>query len=258
MKAFPRDIEVSTMTERHVGIENELGVPSRSSGFYGNLSVEASSALIRRGMLQSIGQDGGGREFRTTPISLKSLKQVRGYKYLCEYYDILQKNTQVLGSGGTHVHISILDKDHPNMESNATAMGIAFFVQFQKIAGRQTHWAGRFQGSDIDGVRRVLAQCKSRDGNRIYSRYSSMLNPTRHKTLEFRGPKGSNDKLEVLAWVEFIENVVKLANRRSVEGVKFQQLLTGDRIQAYVSSLKGEREITKADLERTFNGAALY
>lgn len=269
MKAFPRDITVEHMTERHIGIESELGVCTGSGGSsYDNLPKAASELLIRRGMLESIGDDGGGREFRTTPISLKSLRQVRGHKYLCEYYDILKANTRVQDSGGTHIHISILDKDHPNMESNATALGMAFYKQFQKIAGRQTHWARDFGvrnnlfGRNIEEVREYL---KTRlygrhypvSKKRVYLLKGSILNPTRHKTLEFRGPMGSNDKEEVLAWIEFLANVVKVANRKSVDGVQFKDLLKGDHISAYAGSLMGWRELTKADLNRTFNGKKL-
>src|SRR5690349_8053335 len=98
MKAFPRNIEVATMTERHVGIENELDITEMSvDNIY--------DALSRHGILSDIGYDGGGREFRTVPISIKSLKQVRGHKYLSEYFDIIKPKSRVIGSGGTHIHI---------------------------------------------------------------------------------------------------------------------------------------------------------
>jgi hypothetical protein len=258
VKAFPRDIEVATMKERHIGIENELAVGPYNRG---DLPYKADILLSKRGLLNSIGHDGGGREFRTNPISIKSLKQVRGYKYLSEYYDILKKHTKVIGTGGTHIHISILDKDHENMESNATAIGIAFYKQFQKISGRKTSWAYRLGCNSIESVRSELRSNRYTHleyaNRRVYGRMSSMLNPTGHQTLEFRGPKGSNTKEEVLAWVEFLENIVKVSNRRSVEGVQFKKLLEGPHISAYVKKLPITRRLTKNDLEHTFNGSAL-
>lgn len=258
MKAFPRDVEVKTMKVRHIGVESELGI--KGKGRYsdhrdiGDIEAECK----KRGLLQNVGFDGGGREFRTNPISVRSLNQVRGHKYLVEYYDVLKNNTKVLESGGTHLHISILNKDHENLESNATAMAIAFYKQFQKISGRRSGWAGRYKSSmalnTLDKVRKDLESVKRNDGSRAYSVKGYMLNPTYHQTFEFRGPKGSNDCKEILAWVEFLNNITKICNRKSVEGVEFKELLKGKRIEAYVRSLKGWRKLTKKELEHKFDG----
>lgn len=255
MKAFPEDVEVQTMKIRHIGVENELGINNSTA-------AKIQTELSKRGLLQSIGYDGGGREFRTNPISVRTLKQVRGFRYVTEYYGELKKNTTVLGSGGTHIHISILNSDHENMESNATALAIAFYEQFQKIAGRQSNWARRLDEKDshhslrtVEEIRSYLA--KKRTTGRVYSMKGSILNPTRHQTLEFRGPKGSHDSDEMLAWIEFLDNVVKVSNRESIEGVKFKRLLRGKRISTYIETLEDWRKLTTKDLEQKFNGANL-
>lgn len=248
MKAFPRDVIVQEMTVRHIGVENELGVTGQVQAIQQELS--------KRGLLQSIGYDGGGREFRTNPISVRSLSQVRGFKYLTEYYGELKKGTTVLKSGGTHVHISILGTDHPNLETNATAMAIAFHKQFQKISGRETDWAYRMSYPTLEAVENCIRSHKSMH-SRTYSLKGSMLGPTHHQTFEFRGPKGSNDAEEILAWVEFLNNVVKACNRKSIEGIPFKQLLRGERVSAYVESLKGWRKLTEAELEQRFDGSNL-
>jgi len=254
MKAFPRDVEVKTMKVRHIGIESELGI-KRGDAYAVDIS-DIEAECKKRGLLQNVGYDGGGREFRTNPISVRSLTQVRGHKYLMEYYEVLKKNTEVLTSGGTHIHVSILNTDHESLESNATAMAIAFYEQFQKISGRKTHWAYRDEQKTLDAVRQVLdrRKCKGHAGRRTYFRRGSMLSPTHHQTFEFRGPRGSNDCEEILAWVEFLGNVMKACNRKSIEGVEFKQLLKGKRIEAYVSSLKGWRKLTKRELEQKFDG----
>lgn len=249
MKAFPRDVTVQTMKVRHIGVENELEV----RGAIGDIQ----SSLAKRGLLNSIGYDGGGREFRTNPISVRSLKQVRGERYVKEYYEVLSLNTKPINSGGTHIHISILNSDHENMEANATAMAVAFYKQFQKIAGRKSHWAPRLNCSTLDAVKEKLEDRKGWNSGRTYDRMMSMLNPTSLQTLEFRGPIGSNNCAEILAWVEFLENVVKLSNRESVEGVQFKELLKGDRISAYVETLKGWRKLGKRELEMKFVGSKL-
>lgn len=255
MKAFPRDITVKTMKERHIGIESELGVSSNNYQRNCGVPQDVENIIKSKGLFDSAGYDGGGREFRTVPISLKSLYQVRGYKYLCEYFDALKSVTTVLDSGGTHIHISILDSDNPNMESNATAIAIAFFRQFVKISGRETHWASKLLGStNIIELRDYLYKRRSIITNdRTYVMKGSMLNPTEHQTLELRGPRGSNDKNEVLAWAEFLKNVVDIANQDSVDGLKFKELLKGKRISAYVKSLKFARKLSSKDLNTKLN-----
>ena len=194
MKAFPRDVTVQTMATRHIGIESELGIKNRNR--FDDIS-EIERGCDKHGLLQSVGYDGGGREFRTNPISIRSLNQVRGFKYLTEYYGLLARDTEVLRSGGTHIHISILNSDHENMESNATAMAVVFYRQFQNIAGRQSDWAPRSQYRTIDETREELNYRK--EYGRVYDMKGSMLNPTQHQTLEFRGGVGSTDGKEILA-----------------------------------------------------------
>lgn len=254
MKAFPRDIDVVSLMVRHIGIESELQVGEDDYTVPDHLHME----ITRHGLLQSVGWDGGGREFRTNPISCKSLKQVRGHKYLSEYFNNLKSETRVSDYGGTHIHISILEKDHKNLEANVVALATAFFPQFQKIAGRRTHWADRLSDLEtIYDVHRWLEGRRAKDGSRTYYAKGSMLAPTSHQTFEFRGPRGSNDAQEIFAWVEFLENVVKRANRKSVHGMKFADLIKGERIEAYVAGLEGWRELTADDLNATINVTAL-
>lgn len=256
MKAFPRDVEVKSMKERHVGIESELRVHHQYQGVPGGLVEKVN----KRGLLQSVGFDGGGREFRTNPISIKSLYQVRGKKYLTEYFESLQPETDVVSTGGTHIHISILNDDHPNMESNATALAMTFYEQFQKIAGRKTHWARRFGNGayrTLDEVKTCIQRYKNNTDDRTYCLKGSILGPTRHQTLEFRGPKGSNDPEEVLAWIEFLEAVVRAANRECIDGIQFKDLVKGERIAEYIKKLPRSRRITRNDLNKTVNIAAL-
>lgn len=256
MKAFPRDIEVSTLTERHIGIENELGVGDDDGGDLPDDVIDE----LNDSLLEYMDYDGGGREFITIPISLKSINQVRGSNKLCDYYNVLRDNTHVIEGGGTHIHISILDSDHKNMERNAVAISIAFFSQFQKIAGRQSTWASSQGQRNLTSLQNFLERCRIRYSGatpRTYNRGYYMITPTGHKTLEFRGPTGSNDRVEILAWIEFLSNVVKAANRENIGKLEFRDLLKGDRISAYVKTLNGWRGITEADACKKFNGSRL-
>ena len=254
MKAFPRDINVRKLKERHIGVESELGI--KSSPIIRELPDGLELKLNKKGLLHSVGYDGGGREFRTNPIRVKSLlKQKLGKRYFEGYYMELRRHTTVLPTGGTHIHISILDSDHENMEANAVALSSAFYREFQAISGRQSSWAPKLSFSTYDDLKQYLAS--RRQPNRSYYTKGYMLSPTAHKTLEFRGPKGSNNPEEVLAWIDFINRVVEVANRQSVNGVKFGDLIKGPYITKYVKSLIRRHELSKDDLNKTLNLAHL-
>lgn len=249
MRAYPKAIDVQTLTERHVGVESELGIRGRKRE---DLPPELEPTLEATRLLQSIGYDGGGREFRTTPISVKSLlEQARGRKRFEDYYQELSRCTEVLSSGGTHVHISLLGSDHVNIEANAMALATGFFEQFQKVAGRQSPWANKLNATSWDEINKWLR--KHRASPHLYRAKGSMFAPTGHKTLEFRGPKGSNSFTEVLAWIDFVNCVAEVANRKSVDGVQFRDLLGGSYIAEYVASLPADRVLSKLDLDKTLN-----
>lgn len=261
MKAFPKDVTVRTMKVRHIGVENELGVEGTNSWGQinrGDIPSKVRKVMDAHGLLQSIGLDGGGREFRTNPISVKSLYQVKGHKYLREYYDTLKQHSRVIDTGGTHIHISILNSDHKNMESNATAVAIAFFPQFQKICGRRSSWAYRWSTTTLDSVRDGLATRRYNGNSRTYRRMGTMLNPTAYQTLELRGGVGTNDADTILAWIEFLQNVVKASNRETVHGLRFGDLLKGERIEKYVDSLPRSKRFTKKELNKTLDKDNLW
>jgi len=256
VKAFPKDIEVPELKERHIGVESELGI---KDSYYRKLPWGLVTKLNKTGILyHQIGYDGGGREFRTVPISVKSLfNQAIGRKRLESYYTELSLHTEVLTTGGTHVHISILDSDHENLEANAISLATAFYEQFQKVSGRKSGWASQLNIRTLNEAKDFLSAHKSIGIKRVHYCRGSILAPTGHKTLEFRGPKGSNDGKEVLAWVDFVNCVVDVANRESVQGVRFGDLLNGKYISEYVKNLDGWRKLTAKDLNKKLNYAKL-
>ena len=103
----------------------------------------------------------------------------------------------------------------------------------------------------MDDIKQKLEH--SREHGRTYDRGYYMITPTAHQTMEMRGAVGSNDSEEVLAWAEFLKNVITRANRKSVKGTKFSDLLKGDRISKYVSGLEEWRKITKEELDKVIN-----
>lgn len=241
MKAYPRASDCKKV--RHIGIETEIDITS---------TTEKRSSLDQTNLVRL--EYPGMVEFRTIPISVNSFHNVRGSKRIREHFDIIKSATKIAKWGGTHLHISILDKDNPNMEANALALTIAFYRQFQKISGRASTWARKPGANTIGAAKALVGDMRDEyTRRRIYNRQFFMITPSGYQTLEFRGPKGSNDADEILAWAEFLENTVKVANQDSVNGVMFKDLLVGDRISAYCKKLK----LTAKELNKTLNEAKL-
>lgn len=245
MRAFPRDSDCKKV--RHIGIETEIDVIG---------TCPKASDLDEEGLQRY--RAGQGVEFRTIPISVRSLHGVRGTKRVQEHFDLIKSFTRVAQWGGTHLHISILDKDHPNLEANVISLTAAFFKEFQKVAGRRTEWAKRPEVKSLNDAKALVAIMNIfGHRERRYSRRYLMITPSRYQTLEFRGPVGSNDSEEILAWADFLEKVIEVSNCDSVHGVQFKDLLVGDRISKYVSELIGWRVFTNRELNKKLNESKL-
>lgn len=242
-KKYATIIHPKIGTHRAVGFENELQVNGLefSMSWRKKTKIKQLERLIaRRDIFREMHTDGGGIEFTTKPIKANALYQKRTMKYMEEYYEHLKKATTPISTGGTHIHISVLETDHENTVLNAVIIAQEFFTQLQKISGRQVHWASRppAEYSREDMKRRLSDMSFKANGKKVYNRAYWMITPTNKGTLEFRGPMGSNKIDEILAWQELFANIVKEANRESVKGLQFAQLIRGERISKYINSIQ--------------------
>ena len=75
------------------------------------------------------------------------------------------------------------------------------------------------------------------------------MTPTLHKTIEFRGPKGTRNINDIRAWAEFLDQIVRVSNTDSIEGVKFKDLIKGKHIEAKVNKLIKQGKIKEEIME---------
>ena len=242
-KKYATIIHPKLGTHRAVGFENELKVNGMEPTIYWRRRTkikQLEKLIARRDIFREMHTDGGGIEFTTKPIKASALYQKRTMKYIEEYYENLKKATTPISTGGTHIHISVLKTDHENMILNAVIIAQEFFTQLQKISGRQVHWASKPPEEDSkEGTKRRLSSMSfTVNGQKMYNRAYWMITPTNKGTLEFRGPMGSNNVDEILAWQELFANIVKEANRESVKGLQFAQLIRGERISKYIDNIQ--------------------
>lgn len=243
---FPRPIDLTK--KRAVGIENELDYGPRWS--FNRPPTEVQERIMGKiGQVQKF--DCGGLEWVTKPIELSYLKAKRGQKELDRYYTELKKISRVTKRNGTHIHVSILDDDTELLEARVLVIATLFYKEIQKVCGRESiKWANSPHTRNMEQAEAYLARKKSGTNKHKHARAWLIITPTCHQTLEFRGPKSTVDKTEITAWVEFMENIVRVAKRKKLSTVKFEDLLRGDVIGPYSKKLRGWRYISKEDREK--------
>lgn len=263
LKTFPQGI--SLRKSRAIGIENEMGLVLenvKENLLRGNIYLKTEE-VPKEEWIREIhgGNHGAGHkihEFKTIPLSLDKDIRKRN-RLLKKYYEEMSKFTEVTNGAGTHIHISIIEKDNPDIVPRVLLIASTFFTEIQKIAGRTTHWAKNPQCKNIAMARSVAQNMRysHQEGAPMYARRYYNITPTSRGTLEFRAPKGSTNYSEIQAWIQFLRNIIDAANRESIEGLRFEELLKGRALEAYVKKFKRPRNLTRNNLNKTITGDQL-
>ena len=245
---------------RAIGIETEILIANTSNSLTPVVTAAVPAKMkqqLKDTLFREYHGDSGAIEFTTMPIKLESLKQGPGKKKLQNYFQVLQNFTRVSDNNGTHIHMSILDNDHTELESNVMCIIQAFSTQIHRLLGREASWARAPGVANKTEAKRVLSNTAMRPRKdqlrTLYRRQYFLITPTTKQTLEMRGPRGSNNYHEVMAWTEFLENVINAANKESVQGLEFKSLLEGPNLKAYVKTLYGARAISRAQMNFKLN-----
>lgn len=201
-----------------------------------------------------VGYDGGGKEFVTYPDSVSHYKK-GGSERFKNVISMLANCTNADSSSGTHIHISKLPSDTPTTWNNLYWFSMAFAPQIQKIFGRESHWCRtplpetyfRENNNNGDSVVYELPQKQPVPAN-IYNKGTIIVN--RDNRYEFRGGKASHDIEEVLAWVEFCNNVVEMCANGYIKQMPFATVLQGKYIRKYLNRIGAnnpKRKITEEE-----------
>ena len=250
-KVFPASLNLKK--QRAVAIENELYSKDRRKW-------QPPSKNEYKKAAGSIGReyhsDCGAIEYTTKPLRLSYIRSKRGQRQLLSYYEGLSGIAKVSNHNGTHVHISLMDHDHPDIEARAIVIATQFYTQLQKIAGRNSlQWARSPGKETVESAKKCLRGMKFRKTNEYetpsrqsYGRQYWILTPTSRQTLEFRGPKGTVDPMEILAWTDLLENIVRVCNRKRLRTLHIREILKGKYLEPYVEKLVQEETLTQEDL----------
>lgn len=248
---FPKNLKLNQ--QRAVGVENELFTKNQRRKYRFQMLSNSDFRKLAGQVGKEQHPDCGAIEFTTRPMRLSYLKSKTGKEQLEQYYQRLQNETRISRTNGSHVHISILETDNDLLVERVLVIATQFYPQIQKIAGRQSiNWAASPNLQNMEAAKDNTSRRKcNKNGTKTgpYIRSFHIITPTAHKTLEFRGPKGSNDPMEIMAWIEFMENIVRVANRKKLKTLKFSELLKGQYISQYASKLRDWRYIAKRDKE---------
>ena len=251
-EVFPASLNLKK--QRAVGIENELHSK-------GKTQWQAPSKNEYKKAAGGIGRehhsDCGAIEYTTKPLRLSYIRSKRGQRQLLSYYEGLSGFAKVSERNGTHVHISLMDHDHPDIEARAVVIATQFYAQLQKIAGRNSiQWARSPEQRTVESAKNCLREMKYQKtdqyetpSRQAYGRQFWIITPTRRQTLEFRGPKGTVDPMEILAWTDLLENIVRVCNRKRLKTLHIGEILKGKYLEPYVEKLVQEEKLTQEDLE---------
>lgn len=204
-----------------------------------------------------IGVDGGGREFATLPDSYGNYVK-GGSERFKKVVAFLERTTNADRDSGTHINISKLDSDTRTTWNNIYWYMMCFGPQLQKIFGRRSHWAKiplpkEYFCSNSGSNMMFEVPTKRPKPEWVYSKGSMVVD--KGNRYEFRGPKASHDLDEVLAWIQFCNNIVEICANGYIKDMPFAEALKGKYIRAYLTKIaeNPEREITSKERAMTIS-----
>lgn len=200
-----------------------------------------------------LGYDGGGKEIVTLPDSYSYFEQ-GGSERFNKLLNLIKEVGIPDNASGTHIHISKLKDDVKTTWNNLYWFCMCFGPQLQKIFGRISRWARTplpkdfFYSNAAGNV--MLFEAPKKQPKQTQTSPKGTIIVDRGNRYEFRGAKASNDKDEILAWVELCNNIVEVCSKGYIQDVPFADVLRGKYIRAYVNKIgkeNSERKISTAE-----------
>lgn len=213
-------------TKRYVGIEIEVERRNKRE-------PAVNHAWDFRDIVLGVNHDGADIEFQTHPLQLSKIYSNTQLQRWYNRLDLFAKENLL---SGTHIHMTKLDAN----SSVVKWIEACFGPQIQKVAGRISSYAYPTPG---ENKTRATIRMGSNSKSDMFTINNS------GETIEWRGPKSSTRIQDILAWIEFFENIMKVADKE--EPITFAKLCEGRYITPYVESFKGDRAITPEEMEAT-------
>lgn len=239
-------VDYSKTRKRYFGLEQELGIKGNNSNTWGERENVYNKAKARKLDMYNVSVDCGCIEYVSNPVPLSSIVKGKRIPELQRFLGDMGLKPD--SKGGTHLHISLKERDNKWTTNNALYLAAQFYEEFQAICGRKSNrWAQKPMSIGYQAKEKVNENIFN--PAQAYSRYYWILTPTMHKTIEFRGPKGTRSINDIRAWAEFLDQIVRVSNQDSIEGVKFKDLIKGKHIEAKVDKLIKQGKIKEEIME---------
>lgn len=239
-------VDYSKTRKRYFGLEQELGVKRDNTNTWHEKEYVYSIAKKKKLDMYNVSVDCGCIEYTSNPMVLSSIVKGKKIPELERFLGDMELTPD--SKGGTHLHISLKEKDNKWITNNALYLAAQFYEEFQAICGRKSpRWAQKPMSIGYDAQKKVKERIF--DPKQKYNRYYWILTPTMYKTIEFRGPKGTRSINDIRAWAEFLDRIVRVSNQDSIEGVKFKDLIKGKHIEAKVDKLIKQGKIKEEIME---------
>lgn len=181
----------------------------------------------------SIGRN--GFEMITQPMTFKFIQE--NFERIKTMFESLSEAGQIsheTSSCGFHIHVSKAAFDGERAINRAVAIVHGLKLEMEKFGRRRNGSYYRFTNLPKDFSKNDFNRIET-DGHYCAVNTSGRSHDNQNNTVEFRFPRGTLNPVTFMATIEFIRNIVKMANDRSVI-VKFGDLLDGEYIPEYIQA----------------------
>lgn len=198
-------------------------------------------------MIAMIGADGDDIEVITQPMSKKILMSAR----TISFFRNINRYCYPAERSGTHIHVSMTQKDKRNLWRNLYWFSIVFDKQLYAIFRRRSNWA-----LSPKVIYKDKHKTKISISDTTKDKYPTLGNKgtiivKRTNTYECRAGAATTNTQELIAWAQLFYNIVEFCNQKDIVGHRFEEVLPeGEFGELLRLRLTGEqqRQIVPIDL----------
>lgn len=198
-------------------------------------------------MIAMIGPDGDDIEIITQPMSKKILISSTPINF----FNNINRYCFPAERSGTHIHVSMTQKDKRNLWRNLYWFSIVFDKQLYAIFRRRSNWA-----LSPKVIYKDRHKTKISISDTTKDKYPTLGNKgtiivKRTNTYECRAGAATTSTQELIAWAQLFYNIVEFCNQKDIVGHRFEEVLPkGEFGELLKLRLTGEqqRQIVPIDL----------
>lgn len=232
-------------SQRYIGIEIEGGLKPGTKIKNLEQIIEAPIGLEGRVKEQKImryaGYDGTGIEYSILPTQVEIWLTDNQTLDKIEYrFNKIAKQLKPERGNGVHIHYSLRPEDPKDLPMRALWFNRHAQSILEKVSGRSTHWADAptFLEQNYD-------KFKERKNLWQNSKAVQLTYKSDFKTLEWRGPKSTDNFQQIKAWVRFYCDLMEYLRSPEWKDIPVQAIMNSS-----LSSIMYEQQTTLNSKER--------